>query len=246
LRDEYPPAAEILRFYEKVLGFQRTVALQSQYAVDAARPLAEQIDLPGACRHMTALLSLATVDGTEVLRQAARRLLQADEGARAQLLQAALRESTLAPDSVDGFFPLACLQPILENLQFQLPEMADHAAGRCPACGSLPLLAVLRGEAKGASRWLQCSFCLHQWLFRRVLCPWCGEGSHEKLVRFSADDYPHVRGEACDTCKRYLKSIDLTADGRAVPLIDEVASGALDLWAVEQGYSKIARDIMGL
>jgi formate dehydrogenase maturation protein FdhE len=40
-----------------------------------------------------------------------------------------------------------------------------------------------------------------------------------------------VRVDVCDTCHSYLKSIDLTKTGLAVPVVDELATMPLDLWA---------------
>jgi formate dehydrogenase maturation protein FdhE len=40
--------------------------------------------------------------------------------------------------------------------------------------------------------------------------------------------------------------VDLTINGLAVPLVDEIAAAALDLWAVEHGYQKIELNLMGL
>lgn len=76
-----------------------------------------------------------------------------------------------------------------------------------------------------------------EWQFRRVLCPNCAEENHNKLPRFSAEEFPHVRLEACDTCKRYLKSVDLTINGLPVPIVDEIAAVPLDLWVAEHGYA---------
>jgi FdhE protein len=53
-----------------------------------------------------------------------------------------------------------------------------------------------------------------------------------------------VRIEACDNCKRYLKTIDLTKDGHAVPIVDDIASVSLDLWAAEQGYSRLRANLL--
>jgi formate dehydrogenase maturation protein FdhE len=54
-----------------------------------------------------------------------------------------------------------------------------------------------------------------------------------------------VRVEACDSCNHYLKGVDMTVDGLAVPLVDEVATAPLDLWAGECGYTKISPNLMG-
>ena len=54
------------------------------------------------------------------------------------------------------------------------------------------------------------------------------------------------RLEACDTCRRYVKGVDRTRLGLAVPLVDEVAGAALDVWAREHGYEKIELNLVGL
>lgn len=91
-----------------------------------------------------------------------------------------------------------------------------------------------------------CSACLTIWPFRRVVCANCGEERPDKLGVFQSPAFDHVRIEACDTCWHYIKGIDLTRLGLAIPLVDEVAAAALDLWAMEQGYTKIELNLVGL
>ena len=55
-------------------------------------------------------------------------------------------------------------------------------------------------------------------------------------------DKTHV----CQSCKTYIKTVDLTVDGRAVPIVEEIAMLPLDLWAVEQGYNKIQLNLVGM
>jgi FdhE protein len=116
----------------------------------------------------------------------------------------------------------------------------------CPFCGEKPVAAVLRPEGDGAKRFLLCSLCFTEWEFRRLLCPHCGEEDKEKLPVYTAEEFPHVRVEACDTCKVYLKTVDLTKDGRAVPEVDELASVVLDVWASEHGYTKLQVNLFGM
>ena len=40
--------------------------------------------------------------------------------------------------------------------------------------------------------------------------------------------------------------MDVRADGLAVPVVDEIASVELDVWASEQGLEKIQRNLLGL
>jgi len=55
-----------------------------------------------------------------------------------------------------------------------------------------------------------------------------------------------VRIEACDSCHHYIKGIDLTRLGLAVPLVDEIYAAPLDLWAREHGYQKIELNLVGI
>lgn len=108
----------------------------------------------------------------------------------------------------------------------------------CPFCGEKPAVAVLRPEGDGGKRFLLCSLCATEWEFRRLVCAHCGEEDKEKLPIYTAEQFPYIRIEACDTCRTYLKAIDLTKNGLAVPAVDELASISLDLWAQEQGYER--------
>jgi formate dehydrogenase accessory protein FdhE len=126
------------------------------------------------------------------------------------------------------------------------PIAPGFTRNTCPCCGGLPVAAVLRPEGEGGKRYLLCSLCLTEWEFRRMLCPHCGEEKHDKLPIYTAGEFPHIRVEACDSCRHYLKAIDLTVDGRAVPEVDEMAAVVLDLWAAEQGYTKIALNLFEL
>jgi FdhE protein len=116
----------------------------------------------------------------------------------------------------------------------------------CPFCGEKPVAAVLRPEGDGAKRFLLCSLCFTEWEFRRLLCPNCGEEDKEKLPVYTAEEFTHVRVEACDTCKVYLKAVDLTKNGLAVPEVDELASVVLDIWASEHGYTKLQTNLFGM
>jgi FdhE protein len=63
---------------------------------------------------------------------------------------------------------------------------------------------------------------------------------------YVAEEFPHVRVEACDTCHVYLKAIDMTKDGLASPEVDELAAVPLDLWAAGRGYAKLQTNLLGL
>ncbi len=91
-----------------------------------------------------------------------------------------------------------------------------------------------------------CSFCLAEWEFRRILCPVCGEESDPRLPVFTAQEFPYFRVDGCDTCKHYLLSVDLSKNGRALPLVDEIAAAPLDFGARQQGFEKIVPNLLGV
>jgi FdhE protein len=241
LADQHTAAESILQFYSEVLAFQSRTASRIRQTVDPAIPLRDQIDLAQAVACFPDLLGIVVSQAAAPLATAAKELEMVGESGWRELLASPFDDASL-----DWFFALAILQPFAENLQFQLPESNDQGATRCSACGGLPQLAILRPEGEGARRSLQCSFCLREWAFRRVLCPSCGETDKEKLPYYSVEECRHVRIEACDTCHRYVKAVDLGVDGLAVPLVDDVALAALDIWAGNHGYEKIAKNLTGL
>ena len=124
---------------------------------------------------------------------------------------------------------------------------SDDSRAACPYCGASPLAAVLRDEpaAKGR-RTLLCSLCLSEWTFPRTRCPACGEERAEKRPHHVSESWPHVRVEECGSCRTYVKAIDLREAGLAVPVVDELASVELDLWAGEQGLSKLQTNLLGM
>lgn len=206
---------------------------------------------------------------TELLRAVAERLSTEPAALRA-LLEAALARQPVAAvaESLDceaaalEFFPRAFLQPIAEALSARAAggaasEPAGFAADRvsgdagaraaCPHCGDAPVAAVLRDlpEARGR-RTLLCSLCLTEWGFPRTRCPACGEERPDRRPHHVSESWPHVRVEECGSCRTYLKAIDLREAGLAVPVVDELASVELDLWAAGQGLSKLRRNLLGL
>ncbi len=160
------------------------------------------------------------------------------------LLAEAARNHT---EPAESFIARVLRQAEAERAVGQAPPPANLLTrNTCPFCGERPVASALRPEGEGGKRYLLCSLCLTEWEFRRMLCPNCGEENHENLPVYTTTEFPHIRVEACDSCRYYLKAIDLTVDGRAVPEVDELASVALDLWAAENGYTKLAPNLFEL
>jgi formate dehydrogenase maturation protein FdhE len=58
--------------------------------------------------------------------------------------------------------------------------------------------------------------------------------------------HDHIHVDTCDSCQRYLKSVDLSVLDSAVPVVDEVAAAGLDAWARDHGYAKIELNLVEL
>ena len=245
LEHQHKAIAPTLQFYSRILEFQADVSLRFTCVANPDAPLRAQIGVAAVAAEMATLLSLAASCGPQLVRDAASQWKSSGAAKWHEAIESALVPNSLPVAATDDFFTRACLQPVAENLQLQLSEHSYTGSHVCPACAGLPQLAVLHPEGDAAGRWLLCSFCLREWPFRRLICPWCREEDKEKLPRYSSADWPAIHIEACDTCRRYLKTIDMTVDGLAVPLIDETALSVLDVWAADRGYTKIVPSLMG-
>jgi len=185
------------------------------------------------------LFAFAESDGPpELAEEAKTRRADDPETARSRLLLYWSGEREMAGD----YLSRALLRPYLETLSASgiAPERR-HREEHCPFCGGRPIVSFRKSdpETHGAARFLVCGLCGTEWPINRSRCPSCGEEDPAKLPLFQSETLPGTRIEACDVCRGYVKSIDLTVDGRPIPEVDDIASIAMDLWAIEQGYERI-------
>ena len=244
LAERFAFAREVLTFYGEVLKLQKKIFQEIPAGAPAAtgdEPLRMRLNLADARRHLPALIALVEERGPEKLAEDARAVRATSPEEQQEMLRKYVAGEPLA----QPFFARALLQPFAERVALDCIRPTPETVKVCPICGSRPQAAVLHPEGDGGKRFLLCSLCLTEWEFRRILCPVCGEEDYKKLPRYSAEEHDSVRVEACDTCHFYLKSIDMTIDGLAVPMVDEVASVPLDLWAAEHGYKKAEPNLMG-
>lgn len=238
--------SQILSFYAQLARFQAdmySLLGQRPWPLPGSGPL----DSSSLSTTFSTFLALVARHGSPQLQKDSDELKQEGERAWSDLLSEYWQGSGQKMDASRDFACRAFLQPVAElSREAAKLSLKDYSQPVCPYCHRSPGAAILRPEGEGGKRFLQCSFCLAEWSFRRILCPNCGEENHIKLPVYTADDFDCVRVEACDTCKRYIKSIDLTKNGRADPVVDEIATTALDFWARDHGYTKIALNLMGL
>ena len=251
LSRQLPFAAEILEFYIQVARFQENLHSRLHAAFPGQSASAEMqyelspAELSEISSRFESFLSLAETHGPKALAELSREPRARGKDFWSELLQ--VTWAVHSPSDAQGFLALALLQPYAELLRSRAslrPRQHTHAV--CPFCNRKPSLGVMRQMGDGAARSLICSFCTAEWEFRRLVCPGCGEENDKKLPVFTASDFDYIRVECCDSCKTYIKTVDLTKNGHAEPIVDELASAPLDLWARDHGYAKLQSNILGM
>ncbi len=257
LRARHSFAAEVLTLYLALLPVQEDAW---RTARESAPPPAE---LPrwAAARVLPAVVEATAAAGPATLREAVR--TRPGESALAGWL------AGVDLDPVDRYLARASLAPVLEALGEQAGAACAREHGEdgllCPGCGGLPQLSHVAAsgeELVSGRRSLLCSRCGASWGYTRSACPACGETDDERLLVYTehwagpvsvngngdgavSAVFPQLRIAGCATCRRYLIEIDMARDGRAVPEVDELAALPLDLYAADQGLTKVTPNLMG-
>ncbi|HEX4606250.1 MAG TPA: formate dehydrogenase accessory protein FdhE [Candidatus Angelobacter sp.] len=240
LAKTHSAVAELLGFYQGLVRWQKSVY---QFVASSS-----DHDVSRLAQHFPALIALVKATGSPALKETAAQLEQATPEERLDLLQAVWQRQIEVREipAEFVFFANALLQPFAEYLAERTNSATESSPPLCPFCASKPQVAVLRPEGDGAKRFLLCSLCGTEWFFRRILCPNCAEENKDKLPVFQAQEFDYVRVDACDTCHTYIKSIDLSKNGNAVPVVDELATVSLNLWAQENNYQKLQPNLFGV
>ena len=236
-------ARDLLRLYEALLDVQEPAFLRAR----DDRP--DPASLAGYAAHILDEVAEATnTAGPPTLAAAVRERLR--EAEPAGFITRWLAGERQAP--VDEYLARAAVAPVLEALG---PAAGGACSGRpaeggCPRCGGLPQLSYLTDAGEtlvSGPRMLLCSRCGESWIHQRMTCAGCGEQATNKLPIFAdGDRFPHLRADACDTCRRYLITIDLRKDADAVPVVDELIALPLDLYVKERGFTKIVPNLMAI
>jgi FdhE protein len=239
LADAYDAVAAPLRFAAGLFRIQDRIA--RAFADAGNEPLTGQLDRDGARLLGLAeeLFAFAETEGPPELAEIARaRRADEPETARSRLLLYWAGER----ETADDFLSRALLRPYVETLAGAgIAPDRPRQEGHCPNCGGRPIVAVREGDpaSPGVCRGLVCALCGGSWRFSRTHCPSCLEEEPAKLPRFQAELFPAVRLDACESCRLYVKSIDLDLERSAIPEVDDLASLPMDLWAIREGYRRI-------
>jgi len=259
LTTAYPFAAEALRFYAQLAMLQQRLASELEQAptqvFTADSAFWKRLSLPAVLPRFSIFLSNIRKIAPAALSQSAANLLQEDSARWSSLIEefwhspSTITDVMLQKDAsvTSQYLTWLFLQPFAEYVASQPKQIiSDGNARRCPLCGGAPIVGVLRPEGDSARKSLVCMLCAHEWAFRRIYCPACGEERESHMAFYSAPEIAHIRVDVCETCRSYTKSVDLSKFGLAVPVVDELAALPLDLWARENGYQKLQINAVGI
>ena len=131
------------------------------------------------------------------------------------------------------------VMPLLQACQRGLARQIPHAwpYGYCPLCGAWPTLAEVLGLEH--TRTLRCARCGAAWRTTWLRCPYCDETDHQRLGVLRLEQPGTIYLDVCATCKGYVKThTTLQALPAYAVVLEDVATIALDLVALEHGYAR--------
>lgn len=113
-------------------------------------------------------------------------------------------------------------------------ELSTWKRSICPVCGGEPDMAAITDANE---RVLVCCRCHTQWPTDPMACPFCGESDRQNISSFATRDGAY-RVTACQSCRRYLKTLDGRRARRTVmPALDSIATLPLDAVVMQRGFS---------
>jgi formate dehydrogenase maturation protein FdhE len=143
-----------------------------------------------------------------------------------------------APNSLISSVLQVTLFPVLSSYSDALSPLVNQELWQknyCPVCGGSPDFSFLDKER--GSRWLLCSRCDSQWLFKRLQCPYCGNDDHKSLAYYT-NEQNYYRLYTCDNCRKYIKAVDLRKTDEEILLpLERVLTLDMDRQAHEMDYS---------
>lgn len=255
LASTYPFASEGLRFYERLARFQKSLYAELQVECGTSKQkrlcgaLRTEFDVFILLPRFPSFVSALEEIAPSPLAHAAHQLRLQDANRWQQILREFWEQSPVAVNlqPTEELVSWLFLQPYAEYLaDYSEWSPREGAPPKCPLCSGKPQVGVLRPEGDGGKRSLVCSLCATEWDYGRIECAECGEEDPHKLALYIADEFSYWRVEACESCRHYLKTVDLTKNGHAVPVVDELAMIPLDLWAAERNYQKICPNLLGI
>ena len=271
LRRRHTFAGELLDFYGALLAVQEDAFEEARLASPRVGDLVPYV----AETVVPAVVDVSLAAGPVKLRDAVAHCLETAEphdlvsawvaGNNQDMVERYLARASLGP-VLEALGPEAAASCIGLRDKRHCPS--------CGGPPQLSFFAQADEDLASGGRFLVCARCHAGWGYPRMTCPGCGEASSAHLPIFNEEGtasgergsvvrglqgrlvdsdggaehkavFPHIRVEACETCRQYLLNVDLATDPKAVPLVDELAALPLDLYARDRGFSKITPNLMG-
>lgn len=270
LKERWSFAVEVLTFYSALLEVQERVCQMTEaelsdpsrtvgYVVERALPLVREVTIASGPEKLARAAAEDALPGRweEKLRTWL-------TGGELSAVERYLVRAATSP-------VLEALGPAIGDVCAG-PRDQRHCP-RCGGLPQVSVFASSGEDLVAPRHYLECGRCSWRWSYPRMTCAACGEIDSRHLPIFAEEGtshveaagtvirglggtpggppgglvprFPHISIHACRTCSRYLLNIDLSRDARAVPLVDEMAATPLDLYAKEQGVSKIVPNLMG-
>jgi FdhE protein len=185
------------------------------------------------------------------LAEAGRQLQALELSESAAIVETWLDDPSLV-DTRLGFWVRTAAAPVLERGAEIVTPPGEWSGAACPTCGGQPQASVIAEESgefmAGSPRSLVCARCATWWSYPRVTCASCGEEDPRLIEAFLVEDRSWVRVDTCATCRGYVKTFDLREPGAVdvVPLVDDVTSLTLDVWAQQRGFSRPSPSLAGV
>jgi formate dehydrogenase accessory protein FdhE len=151
-----------------------------------------------------------------------------------------------------AFWVQVAAGPVLESGADRVAVPDEWTGAACPVCGGQPQASVIAEESgefmAGSPRSLVCGRCATWWPYARITCALCGEEDSRLIESFLVEGRRSVRVDTCATCRGYVKTFDLRQPGAVdiVPLVDDVATLTLDVWAQQRGLRRSASSLAGV
>ncbi len=235
LLKKFPESQQILEFYREILRFQLQLYVSSKN-----ENWHENI------KKFYDLLELCVDSPSAKLSEVAQSLLKEPPANIQRMINNFLKEK-MAKDE-ERFFFISFLNPFLsKKAEKDINHRDDWNKSKCPVCGFRAVVSYISDtEEVQGGRFLVCQVCNSEWLYNRTTCVKCGNNDDDRIHHFFDQSIPYIQLQACESCGTYIKIVDMRMDGLAVPLLEDIASVALDLWAKEHLYEKYEKNIFGL
>lgn len=263
--EQNPQSRELLKAFGPIIARQRQLTEASKFkkldysSIDqeklkAGVPVNRQINLFSPDDPLTEIalsLTSAVKEGMPALAEELYRLsdliakgklrladyFEAHSGDKNKMKNGWSKNLNISPSN-SSFLMSLLARVLLERRAKEITETLGEFAwekGYCPVCGEFPSIALI--EEEGGKRFLHCSSCGHDWLFTRVVCPYCENEASKGMDYFYIENKTQESAFVCDKCRKYLITLYRAGRLHARDMdISAISLVHLDMIMQDKGY----------